>query len=221
MKTKLFIIIICFISFIAKSQDPQKTLNDAITSGMLDNVKIAVEQQKADVNTMYKDKIQNNYPLHTACQVINVEIIKYLLDKGAETNTENKLSFTPLMQITYSFMADTASTRKSLAIIDLFVAKDADLNAVSGGGHTAIAYAAERNKLEVVKKLIAAKADVNKRGKSKIAYTPLMHAAKLGNFEMVKALIEAGAEINEIREHADGSVMITENAASMASDNLF
>ncbi|OFX20403.1 MAG: hypothetical protein A2033_13485 [Bacteroidetes bacterium GWA2_31_9] len=221
MKTKLFISIFCFISFFAQSQDPQKTLSDAITSGMLDNVKIAVEQQNADVNKVYKDKIQNNYPIHAACQLINIEIVQYLLDKGAEVSSENRFGQTPLITLCYSFMGDTASTRKSLAIIDLLVAKGAELDVVGGGGHTAIAYAAERNKLEFVKKLIALKADVNKRGKSKISYTPLMNAAKLGNLEMVKALVEAGAEINEIREHADGSVMITENAASMASDGNF
>lgn len=218
MKIKLFISIFCFISFFAQSQDPQKTLSDAIGSGMIDNVKIAVEQQKADVNEVYKDKLKNNYPLHTACQgVLNLEIIQYLLDKGAETGTENRFGLTPLMEVCYSFLADV----NAVAVIDLFISKGADLNVVGKGGHTAMAYAAERNKTDVVKKLIEAKADVNKRGKSKISYTPLMHAAKLGNLEMVKALVEAGAEINEIREHADGSVMITENAASMASDGNF
>ena len=188
---------------------------------MIDNVKIAVEQQKADVNAYYKDKLQNNYPLHIACQLMDIEIVKYLFEKGAEANPENKFGLTPLMSICYSFMSDTASTRKSLNIIDLLVSKGANLNVVGGGGHTAIAYAAERNKTEIVLKLIALKADVNKRGSSKINYTPLMNAAKIGNLVMVKALIEAGAEINEIREHLDGSVMITENAASMASDGNF
>lgn len=204
-----------------KAQDPQKLLNEAIMSGIIDNVKAAVEKYNADVNKPYKDKVMNNYPLHAACFVANVEMVNYLLEKGADVNTLNKFEATPVSVICNQTIQDEATTEKMIAIINALLVKKADLNILSKGGYSPLGYAAEHNNTKVVKLLLDNGADPNLRGGGKFSHTPLMYAAKFGNLDMVKALVEKKAKINEIREHLMGTTVITENAASMASEGNF
>lgn len=220
MKTKIITIGLVISAFIVNAQDSQKTLADAINSGNIENVKNAVEHQKADVNKPYKDKLFNNPPISTACFALNVDAVNYLLEKGADPNAENKFGQTPLMVVCNSFYSDSASFAKINKIIKALASKSAKLNETGGGGFSALAYAASHNNLLGVKTLLELKADPNAR-KGKINESALMYAAQKGNLEMVKALVEAGANLNDIKEHADGNTLITENAATMASDGKF
>lgn len=63
-----------------------------------------------------------------------------------------------------------------------------------GYGETPLTLAAQKGYLEIVKVLIAAKADVNKTNKNGL--TPLIFATLNGHLEIVKALIAANADVN-------------------------
>ena len=65
---------------------------------------------------------------------------------------------------------------------------------VRGEGGTALTIATEHGHAEIVKLLLEAKADVNK--KSNDDYTAITLASLLGHAEIVKLLLEAGADVN-------------------------
>ena len=80
-------------------------------------------------------------------------------------------------------------------ISELFIEAGVDVNAQSIG-NTPLAFAAERNNLEITKLLIENGADVNK--KNDLGSAPLHYATRYNNLEMVKLLVKNGADVNQI-----------------------
>ena len=64
------------------------------------------------------------------------------------------------------------------------------------GGRTALQAAAEAGHLEIVKRLLAAGADVNMPAAKPGGRTALQAAAKAGHYEVVERLLAAGADVN-------------------------
>ena len=131
MKKIMIIAAMFATALFVNAQDPQKTLKDAIMSGMLDNVKTAVETLHADVNKQFKDKAFDNFPLHDACFMYNPEIAVYLIEKGANVNSLNRFGATPLSMLCQTTIQDEAITEKMITIINALIAKQADLNILS------------------------------------------------------------------------------------------
>ena len=77
----------------------------------------------------------------------------------------------------------------------------ADVNAYGPSGSTPLMAASEAGHLEAVQKLLAKKADVNRKHRES-GKTALMLAAARGHAEVVDALLAAGAAI-DIRDNAD------------------
>jgi ankyrin repeat protein len=113
-----------------------------------------------------------------------VSVVELLLDNGAEVNPR-KTSGTPM-----HFAA--ASGQKTL--VELLIAKRADINAKTNEGITPLHMAAKRDRPEVAEMLIARGADVNARTKSN--ETPLTEVARQGNKEFVDLLIARRADID-------------------------
>lgn len=61
-------------------------------------------------------------------------------------------------------------------------------------GMTPLHYAVQDNRLEVVKRLIEAGANVNARDERRIGNTPLSEHARECSYDMAKVLIDAGAD---------------------------
>lgn len=86
-----------------------------------------------------------------------------------------------------------AITKGDLAGVNAAIAKGADVNATDANGNTPLLTAVWHP--EIVKQLIAAKADVNKFSSSK-AMNPMLSAANWGVPESIEMLAAAGADIN-------------------------
>lgn len=69
----------------------------AVKTGDLTNVKEFVEKDKLSVN--HKDANQRT-PLHWAADFNQVEVMKYLVSKGAQVNAKDKYGITPLLAAT-------------------------------------------------------------------------------------------------------------------------
>jgi len=114
----------------------------------------------------------------------SAEATKLLLDKGADPNRATLSGVTPIM-----FTLDAA-------VVQLLVARGADVRARSKVGETALMDAAARGDLVAAKLLVEGGADVNAvdhRG-----YTPLIFAAHYDRdaVELVRLLLSRGADIN-------------------------
>jgi cell wall assembly regulator SMI1/ankyrin repeat protein len=144
------------------------------------------------VNKLDED---GEYPLTNAAGGGHPEVVKILLDAGAEINrAEPESGDTPLMKAAWS--VSDRGWPGDVEVVKLLISAGADVHAKDNKARTALHDAVgDRRKanLEVVKALIAAGADVNAVGK---VATVLMLASRNGSPEMVKALIVAGAEVN-------------------------
>ncbi|MEE9354090.1 MAG: ankyrin repeat domain-containing protein [Methylococcaceae bacterium] len=76
-------------------------------------------------------------------------------------------------------------------IVQMLLRAGADVN-ITGGGSTALMWAAQKGHAEVVRMLLEAGANVNRKDKDvKLA---LVHAREKGHSDIVDLLIKAGAE---------------------------
>ncbi|HVJ46043.1 MAG TPA: ankyrin repeat domain-containing protein, partial [Luteolibacter sp.] len=144
---------------------------------------------------------QNGSLLQQAIYRGNLVICEMLIKAGAKTNTttgEQPLS--------------TAVTRDFPAIVDLLIQHGADVNfldpASNADNRAVLLIATEEGRKNMVRKLLAAKADPNKSNPS-LGITPLHSAVAGKDVELTKMLLDAGAnpslEIN-IEGMAEGTV---------------
>ena len=121
-------------------------------------------------------------PLYDAARMGTYEMVKSLVNYGADPNVATKAGLTPLHQ---------AAARGNLDMVKDLVQAGAEVNAVAENGRTPIFYAAERGKASTVNFLLEKKAEVNLADKGGI--TPLHCAAFSGNVALVKFLVSKKA----------------------------
>lgn len=143
----------------------------------------------ADPNTEYVDDAGKNHNLlFDAIMVENDEFAILLIEKGADLYHTDEKKVTTLLQ---------ASHRGLKNITDKILeknTKDTFINEASEDGINPLIAASSEGHVEIVKQLIAAKADIN--AKDKDGTTALMAASARGHLEVVKELLEQNAEIN-------------------------
>ncbi|KAI4277280.1 MAG: hypothetical protein L6R38_005468 [Xanthoria sp. 2 TBL-2021] len=87
-----------------------------------------------------------------------------------------------------------SSLKEGESMVDLLLAKDADVNIKNFNGQTALHFCASKNNLDVARKLIARKASA--RVKDKRDQLPLHRAAAVGSVPMVKLLLDNKSPLN-------------------------
>jgi len=120
-----------------------------------------------------------------------VEAAKFLIEKGADTNVKTSSRSTLLM------MASRRNGKVEMVRYLLELRKngyDIELEAQDNVKDTALHYAAQDNKVEIMEELIAAGAD--KEAKNAKGETPLISAVVSGHAGAAKLLIEKGAASN-------------------------
>ena len=171
------------------------TLVNVALNGKLEQVKTLIEKEGVDINA--KESETGATALMGASGYGELEVVQYLINKGADINAKNDNGGTALM---------VASMEGHLAVVKALVegkngllsmfSKGADINAKdNNNGVTALMEASMYGHLEVVKYLINKGADINAKD-SKLGGTALIGASTQGHLEVVKYLINKGADIN-------------------------
>ena len=155
----------------------------------------------AGVEVNRRDENTDTTALDEGVKYGNREMVRALLDAGAEINARSGRRQTALMRL------DTDATDK--LVWDL-VGDGAKVNLKDEDGDTALILAASFSKTEVLRALLGAGAKVN--AKNKAGATALMRAAEEGNLESVKLLIDFGANLST--RNNDGAT-----ALKLAEDN--
>lgn len=164
-----------------------KVEDTLLTASLRGDVKAVKEFIKKGANVNEKDNNGFTILMLTARQN-NPEIIKLLLDAGADVNyVSNEGSFADK----YTALALAAGNNR-VENVKLLLAAGADVNIECNFRNTALHYAV--NNAEITKLLLDAGANVNAQGEDE--ETPLIRAVKAGNVEVVKILLDAGADIN-------------------------
>lgn len=168
----------------------------AALAGDLNKVKTLLEADPALLESKDQD---GRTPLLCSCSppAWKIEIVNFLLDKGANVNVNGILRFTPLHFATFV-------SKQNLGIIQRLIDKGADVNAQGDNGITPLHYAAIMGDLAAAKLLLDNGARVNiydhysgELNPMFISGTILQLAIKYSpNEEVAKLLIENGAKLN-------------------------
>ncbi|PTY41398.1 ankyrin repeat domain-containing protein [Brachyspira hampsonii] len=132
------------------------------------------------------------------------ELVRKLIDLGADVNLTTESGFTPLM---------ASAGRHNIAIAELLIEKGADIEAKDDDGINALVYASTYNNEEMVKLLLEKGADANtvceiENEHTDISSTPLMNAAYRGNTNIINMLLENGADINYTTDYGMTALMM-------------
>ena len=176
-----------------------------------------------------KEMINNNIEINfiqgdfspLMCSINNIEIMKLLLEKGADVNLKNKSNMTALtiavisnkqnaVKILLENNADVnvvsnlndqtplmfALQNKNLPIIKMLKEKDVDIHAKDSYGNTALMNAITLNSVNMkeVKFLIANTDQINMF--NNLGMSPLFKAIGLDHIDLVKYLLKNGADIH-------------------------
>ncbi len=117
----------------------------------------------------------------------HADVVKLLLERGANAATIDRDKDTPLMK---------AATQGHVAVVRLLVgAKGVDVNARGNGGGTALLFSASRpSGYETVEALLAKGADVNARNDA--GMTAVILASAYGRVPTLEVLFEKGGDVN-------------------------
>lgn len=134
-----------------------------------------------------------------------LDVIKLLLDAGADVNAQSYDGKTALM-----------GAGGNLTVIKLLLDAGADVNAKSTDGRPALIFITDTSQplsqegLNVVHVLLDKGADVNVKTRHT---TALMNASRAGDLEVVKALLDKGADVNaRTMEYGHTALSVAANA---------
>lgn len=152
-------------------------------------------EQKNMRNAAITDPIPLERKLISAAQRGDLDLVKELLDKGADINTRG--TNRPNIGRTLLHYAAGAKRYKlrgeHLKVAKLLLARGADVNASADTGYTALHVAAGLGQLEMVDFLLENGADINARD---TRGTPLQAAVLLGDESVVARLIDGNADLD-------------------------
>ncbi|MEI0604086.1 ankyrin repeat domain-containing protein [Brachyspira alvinipulli] len=165
--------------------DGYDELMNAVSKGDMKALEKLIKDD-TDLNKQY-DKIT---PLNLAAARNDKEMVKFLVEKGADINLEDGYGYTPLI---------IAIKYRNIGLAKNIIDLKPDLNAIcSATGDTPLTYLVNANKYGGVADLcyymIKNGADINKKNKE--GNTPLMIAAASYNYGIVGVLVNMGADYN-------------------------
>ncbi len=158
------------------------TIHDAAMNGDLAKVRALLERNPALLEA--RDDGENVTPLAYAAGFGHMEVLEYLVARGADVNARDPRGLTALHLTVYT---------GQLQALRYLLDKGADVKAKGPSGMVALHWA-NRGSADVVRLLIERKAEIDAR--NDYGNTPLILAVREGNREVVTALVEGGADVN-------------------------
>jgi len=151
------------------------------------NPEIAELLVENGANVNYKHPMGGGTVLSDAAQDGFTNLVKLMLEKGADPSVVDMMGFTPLQEATYFGHTD---------IVKLFLDRGAPVDTQDESGLTLLQYAASGAHTDLVQLLLDRGADVNHRDKKGL--TPLMDAAAGTDtpIENAKLFVAKGADVN-------------------------
>ena len=182
-------------------------LFEAIENNNIEKVKKLVENRAANINAKYvrfHHKYNNKYALIIASERENWEMVKYLVEHGADVNYEYKDGYNK-----FKTALIIASSHGYLEIVRYLVEHGADVNYKYEDDYnkTVLMLASMRGKLGVVKCLVENGADIN--AKDKDGKTALIYALINRQLRIVAYFIEKGVNINARYDYGENNIGMT------------
>lgn len=203
----------------------------AASSGHLKVVEKLVNEGKADIELRHANGGTALMEASTANTEDNLNVIRFLIEKGASHDVKDNDSVTPLM---------SASSQAACDIVQLLIDTEKKkpgsnedtmkeyVNFAAASGGTALMFAAGSGAVQCIQALLDASADVNTGVEASPAYleeiaaaiaagntiephtdgvTSLQIAASAGHYDVVKLLIDAKADVNARDDEEKNALM--------------
>lgn len=175
----------------------------------------------ADVNARQTKAVDDSYrqtprigatPFWLAAKYVDVDLMRVLLEHGADPSLSTKNNTTPLMAAAgldaLYLSEDTGSPADTLAAVKLCVESGSDVTAVNDNGDTALHGAARRGVNAVVELLVAGGARLDARNKRDVTPFGVASGAFRGDVQpetaalLREAMVARGIEVEEIDPNA-------------------
>jgi ankyrin repeat protein len=182
MKNTARLLILFFVFFYAIPL-PAEKIHEAVQKGNLEKVKALVAQNEAVVHSQDDT---GRTPLHWACRGRSLELVVFLVGKGADVNALDNNQIAPLHSL---------AARNNVQAAKVLIGKGADINIKDYDKQTPLHHAAASGHTEISNLLVkkGAKLEI----KDNWGRTPLLLCAReRGGPELARVLIEGGAEVN-------------------------
>ncbi|KAM0722890.1 hypothetical protein Q7P37_001088 [Cladosporium fusiforme] len=168
----------------SEAQQAKFAIHQACREGQ---TKVVESLLNADPKLISRRDDDDRLPLHWAASYNRQAIVELLSErKNFDVDSQDGAGWTALMI--------AASIKDSDALIDLLLAKQADVACKTNNGQTALHFTASKSNLDAAKKLLAHKASA--RVKDKRGQLPLHRAAAVGNVPIVKLMLENQSPVN-------------------------
>lgn len=188
VKKYLFaIVIFVFVSiFMSPSFAFAAEIHKAAGSGDLAKVRELLDENPELLNL--RDNTRwGEMPIHYAAVSGQIEVVKYLLSRGADINSRDNYNNTPLIM---------TSNHWHNNLTKYLIEKGADVNAKGDDDETLLLRVTRTTNYSIVEYIVKKGADVNVKDKD--GNTPLLNAAEMGDPSTVDVLLKYGADINAV-----------------------
>ena len=135
----------------------------------------------------------------------HADVVKVLIDAGADIETRDKHSRTPLMY---------ACKNGSQPIVKMLVAAGAEVRATTSKGATSLILAAYHGHTETVRYLVGLP-QVDLSHKDKDGFTSLLAAVEKAGADVVEVLIDAGADIEAKRSDRRSPLLVASRCGNL------
>ena len=239
MRKLIFLFTLLIILFTIATIHAQEIIT-AAKEGNLGKVKELIEKDSQLINT--KDA-NGRTLIHWACRGVHFEVIKYLVENGANVNAKDNNMNTPLISISSrghieaaKFLLDNGAdihaesnefSRTALfysvlgghtEVTELLLRKGAKVNINVGFGRTPLYYAVDKGHTEIAKLLILGGADKNFIMNDGLS---LLHLAVISNnIEMVRTLVDLKCDINAKQRFGLTPLHLAANYGTVEITNL-
>jgi ankyrin repeat protein len=168
--------------FLARRSGDISGLNIVSEAGSQESLPNEIAAQHMDGGKSSDD--EESDLLHSSSANGRIDVVRRLLDRGADVNARNELLQTPL---------DVASRHGELAIAKTLIEYGADVNSRDFVGWTPLHTAARNRHVDIVELLLYKGADIHATERE--GYTALHIASANGFLEIVRSLLVRGANV--------------------------
>ncbi|MFB0565376.1 MAG: ankyrin repeat domain-containing protein [Candidatus Aminicenantaceae bacterium] len=169
------IVIIMLISYITALSVPENDIHEAAKQGDLAKIKALLEK---DPNLVSVKDGEGETPLFRAAESGHLDVVQYLVAKGAQVNAKNNVDQTALFYSAYYGQAD---------ILDWLLSKGAEFKGIDMYGRSPLHYAAREGKKDATKILVEKGLDINLEDGSGVS--PLRFAVDRGHLDVIDVFI--------------------------------
>ncbi len=195
MKTIQLVSVLVVFTFNIGGCVSTPTINNYIRDGN-------TEESLKYINSGGKVNVSDDYglsPIHMAASKGNIQVLKALIDHGANVNAvEKKSSMTPIHYAAYN---------KNSAAIKLLIKNGANIDSNDRKGRTALKISSLSGNLDNVRTLVDAGAKLNKM--QVISSSALMEAVNGKKINVINFLLESGANASSRDEKGNTPIILS------------